>query len=117
MILVDTCVWIDHFRAIKKKLSDAIAEGLVLVHPFVIEEIACGSVSRRGEVLALLGSLQKAPAVTHHEVIRFIEGHNLFGAGLGSVDIHLLASAKLAGAKVWSTDKALMAAARRLGLV
>jgi hypothetical protein len=116
MILVDTCVWIDHFRSVKKRLSETLAEGLVLAHPFVIEEIACGSLSRRDEVLALLQSLQMAPMVKHQEVIDFIDRHRLFGSGLGSVDVHLLASAKLADAKVWTTDRQLMVAARRLEL-
>jgi hypothetical protein len=117
VILVDTCVWIDHFRSAKKRLSEALAEGLVLAHPFVIEEIACGSLSRRDDVLALLAALKTTPTVNHQEAIAFIARHRLFGSGLGSVDVHLLASAKLADAKVWTTDKQLLAAARRLELV
>ncbi|MBI5208613.1 MAG: type II toxin-antitoxin system VapC family toxin [Elusimicrobia bacterium] len=117
MILVDTSVWVDHLRATEPGLVTLLTEGAVLVHPFVIEELACGNLPHRKETLELLHSLPEAPMVEHSEVLDLTARERLFGTGIGSVDAHLIASARLAGAKLWSTDKALCREAKRLGLL
>ena len=117
MILVDTSVWVDHLRSGEKALVDLLNEGLVLTHPLIIEELACGNLSRRKEILDLFSALPMAPAASHDEILKFIAAERLFGTGLGAVDIHLMASARLARRKIWSRDKALCRAAKRLNLL
>lgn len=117
MILVDTSVWVDHFRGREKGLSALLLEGTVLTHALVIEELACGDLLRRDEILELLGALPQAPRADHSELLDFISDHRLHGSGIGAVDAHLLASARLGRARLWSKDKALCRAAKRLDIL
>jgi len=117
VILVDTSVWVDHFRGREKNLTALLLEGSVLTHSLVIEELACGNLQHRDEILELLESLPQAPRAGHSELLDFIDGNKLHGAGIGAVDIHLLASARLGHARLWSKDKALCRAARRLDIL
>lgn len=114
MILADTSVWIEHLRRRDGAFSALLREGSVLSHPFVIEELACGSLQNREEILSLLGTLHPAPLASHAEFLHFVQEHRLAGAGLGLVDVHLLMSARLAHAGLLSHDRPLEAAARRL---
>lgn len=117
MILVDTSVWIDHLRRGNRALAAALEAGQVLMHPFVLGELACGTLTNRAEVLALLGKLPAAPAATESEALGFIERHSLMGRGIGYVDVHLLAATALAGsAHLWTKDKRLAATAADLQL-
>lgn len=117
MILVDTSVWIDHFRAADKQLMALLTRNEVLTHPFVIGEIALGSVAKRAEALRHLNNLPAAIAATHEEAMTFIERRKLANTGLGYVDVNLIASAALTpGAALWSRDKNLRAAAARCGV-
>jgi predicted nucleic acid-binding protein len=116
VILVDTSVWIDHFRSADRALVARLLDDQVVCHPFVVGELAVGSLRRRAEILGLLAALPAAPVVGHAEVIRFVETQRLAGVGLGWIHVHLLASARLAGHDLWTTDRRLNAAARRLGL-
>jgi hypothetical protein len=88
-----------------------------LIHPYVIEELACGNLPDRKETLELLHALPMAPVAEHGEVLEFISAARLHGTGVGSVDVHLMASARLARAKVWSKDKAFCREANRLNLL
>lgn len=117
MILIDTSVWADHLRETNHGLISLLNEGSVLIHPFVIEEIACGNLPHRKETLNLLHALPMAPVAEHAEVLKLIADEHLHGTGLGSVDVHLIASARLARAKLWSKDKALSREAKRLNIV
>lgn len=92
MILVDTSVWVDYLRAGVPALAAALEEGRVLIHPFVLGELACGNLKNRSEVLQLLGDLPAAPTATDPEALRFIEERGLMGRGIGYVDVHLLAA-------------------------
>lgn len=115
MILVDTSVWIDHLRTGVSVLSTALEEGEVLMHPFVVGEMACGNLKNREEVLTYLELLPHAPLASHSEVLEFIEQQSLMGRGIGFVDVHLLASVALAGtAFLWTRDKRLARTARDL---
>ncbi len=116
MILVDTSVWIDHLRRGDAHLMATLLAGHVLIHPWVIGEIACGTLRERGQVLDLLRSLPLSPVALEDEVLFFIEQYALMGRGIGYVDIHLLASAQLAGARLWTRDKRLAAVANELGV-
>ena len=117
MILVDTSVWIDHLHAADRSLAAHLLEGRVACHPFVIGELAVGSLRSRAEILGLLGALPAAPIVSHGEVLMFIEARALMGLGLGWIDVHLLASARLAGYALWTKDRRLARIASRLGVV
>jgi predicted nucleic acid-binding protein len=117
VILVDTSVWVDHLRARDQQLVSLLENGQVLAHPFVIGEIALGNLRKRAAVLAYLADLPRAIVATDIEVMAFIEQNEMFGLGVGYVDTHLLASARLtASAVVWTRDKRLETIASRLGL-
>jgi len=116
MILVDTPVWIDHLRNGVPGMVALLEEGRVLMHPFVLGELACGHLRNRSEVLRLLGDLPAAPAATEREALGFIERRALMGRGIGYIDIHLLASVSLAEARLWTRDKRLAAVSAELGL-
>ncbi|MGK2909642.1 MAG: type II toxin-antitoxin system VapC family toxin [Sphingobium sp.] len=117
MILVDSSVWIDHFRHDNLGLRTLLNKRQVLTHPFVIGEMALGSLRQRDIVLDALRGLPSAQVATDKEVQAFIEYHKLFGIGIGYVDAHLLAGTLLSvGAKLWTRDKRLHNAALRLGL-
>ncbi|MFQ5738381.1 MAG: type II toxin-antitoxin system VapC family toxin [Acidobacteriota bacterium] len=107
MILVDTSVWVDHFRRDNARLRELLEEGTVLCHPFVIGELACGTLHERAGILSLLSALPGAQEAEHGEVLGFIESHKLYGKGLGWVDSHLLASALLSHCSLWTLDKSL----------
>lgn len=107
MILVDTSVWIDHLRAGDSALADALESGQVLMHPFVLGELACGTLKKRAEILRLLGDLPAARTATDAEALSFIERHALMGRAIGYIDVHLLASAALEDARLWTRDKRL----------
>jgi len=117
VILVDTSVWVDHLRVGDKALSSLLDAGMVLAHPFVIGELALGNLRQRGIVLSALSNLPHASVATDAEVLHFIDRHALFGRGIGYVDTHLLAAARLtAGAELWTNDKRLHGVAVQLGL-
>ena len=92
MILVDTSVWVDHLRAGEQGLEELLQHGRVLMHPFVIGELACGNLQNREMVLMLLHELPRAPVATDEEALLFIDRHRLYGLGIGYIDAHLLAS-------------------------
>ena len=117
MTLVDTSVWIDHLRVSDRRLVTLLLEEQVLSHPFVIGELACGSMKRRGEILGLLQHLPQIAAVPNPEVLVFVERRALMGKGLGWIDVHLLASTVASGHTLWTRDKRLADAAQRLGVV
>ena len=118
MILVDTSVWVDHLRMGTPSLATALEEGRVLIHPFVLGELACGNLKNRSQVLQLLGDLPAAPTATDPEALRFIEDRGLMGRGIGYIDVHLVASVLLSGAaQLWTRDKRLAAVAADLEVV
>lgn len=115
--MVDTSVWVDHLRAEDEALVRLLAAERVLTHPFVIGEIALGHLPQRHRTLEGLQLLPRPDVATDQEVLEFIGRHALFGLGIGYVDTHLLASARLTpGASLWTRDKRLHGAAERLGL-
>ena len=115
MILVDTSVWVDHLRVGDVRLAGLLESNAVVMHPFVVGEIACGSLVDRALTLDLFPHLPTAAVADSDEVLGYIERHRLHGKGIGYVDVHLLASAALGGTKLWTRDKRLLAVARKLG--
>lgn len=117
MILVDTSVWIDHLRYGDSTLVGLLNTGTVVVHPFVLGEIALGSLRQREVILETLSNLPKAQIATDEEVLLFISQSKLYGLGIGYVDAHLLASVRLMpGTLLWTRDKRLRATAIQFGL-
>lgn len=116
MILVDTSVWVDHLRRRNSELARRLEEGEVLCHEFIVGELACGSLKNRKEILSLLQELPRAVKACHEEVVTFIDSRRLFGRGIGWIDAHLLASALLSRARLWTLDKRLKSLASDLGI-
>ena len=117
MILVDTSIWIDHLRQSSERLVQLLGTGQVLAHPYVIGELALGSLQNRNAVLGALQNIPQAPVATDNEVLHLIETNALFGIGIGYIDAHLLAAARLSpGTMLWTRDKRLLDASTRLGL-
>lgn len=117
MILVDTSVWIDHLHASQEELVRLLEADRVWTHPFVAEELAMGRLADRAIFLSSLHSLPTLRPVSHDELLTFIDAHSLWGIGLNPVDAHLLASVVITpGASLWTRDKRLRQAARRLAV-
>ena len=114
--LVDTSVWVHHFRHGNPRMAQLLTDGEVLGHPFVVGELACGFLTKREDVLSLLSNLPALDVADHADVLRLIDAQRLFGRGLGWIDVHLLTAAVLAGVRIWSLDRALARAARGLGI-
>lgn len=118
MILVDTSVWVDHLRRDNAPLAKLLDAGRVLIHPFVIGEVALGHMRQRKVILAALSDLPRTQVATEEEVLSFIEHNTLFGRGVGYIDVHLLAAVRLTpGSSLWTKDRKLHAVADALGLV
>ena len=117
MILVDTSVWIDHLQSGNEGLSTLLNSSQVLMHPFVLGELACGNLHQRTEILSLLKDLPQTTVAQDEEVLFFIEHHALVGKGIGYVDAHLLAATQLnSGTRLWTRDKRLSASANILNI-
>jgi hypothetical protein len=116
LILVDTTVWVDHLRRSDAGLVDLLERSAVAMHPFVVGEIACGSLRDRQSILELLQDLPATLVAQSDEVLQFIERHTLHGKGIGYVDVHLLASVALTeGTRLWTRDLSLRRVATALG--
>ena len=117
-VLVDTSVWVNHFRNSDAALVDLLLSDRVLTHPLILLEIACGTPpAPRSNTLAALGRLQPVNPASFEEVATFIEREQLFGLGCGVVDISLLASTLITpGAKLWTADKRLLTLCQRFDI-
>lgn len=117
MILADTSIWIDHLRRRLPHMEALLETGSVIMHPFIVAELALGSLNGRAAFLAELNDLLQVNVAQTSEVRSMIEAHTLYGKGIGFVDAHLLASCLLAqGTRLWTRDAALSKAARELGV-
>ena len=117
MILVDTSVWIDHLRAGNKDLRNLLNQRQVVIHPFIVAELALGSLKQRAQTLALLDLLPQVRVAQLSEVRRMIEFRRLYSLGIGLTDAHLIASAFIdAPTLLWTNDRRLRKAAERLGI-
>jgi predicted nucleic acid-binding protein len=117
VILADTSVWVDHLRHGEKELADLLDRSQIVVHPFVVGELALGNLKPRDQILRALSELPQTVVATEAEVLRLIERHVLFGIGIGYIDAHLLTAVVLTpGTLIWTRDKQLLGAASKLGL-
>ncbi len=117
MILVDTSVWIDHLARGDSELQSLLEEGEVFMHPYIVAEIALGSLTQRDETVGALQALPEIPSARHTEAMAFLNNERLFGIGIGYADLHLLAATRLAaGTRLWTRDRRLLQAALKLNL-
>ena len=116
MVLVDTSIWVAHLRQGLRRFENLLMDAEVICHPFIIGELACGNLKNRNEIISLLQSLPIAPMIEFEEFLFFLDRNHLMGKGIGFVDVHLLASAQLAGMPLWTADKKLKSAADQLKL-
>ena len=117
MILADTSVWIDHFRSGNEQLRKRLNEGSVATHPFIIAELALGSLQERVKTLALLDLLPQVRVAQVNEVRVAIEARNLYSRGIGPIDVHLIASVLINPPTfLWTRDKQLRKIAEDLGI-
>lgn len=115
-VLVDTSVWVAHFKQRDERLVALLEAGLVACHPHVVVEVACGTPPQRRDVLMLLSELEAVPVATPQEILTLIERRRLHGRGCGFVDLSLLASALMGdGTRLWTLDRRLDALAQELG--
>jgi predicted nucleic acid-binding protein len=117
LILADTSVWIDHLRSGNTALQKLLEQGQIVIHPFVIAELALGSLRDRAKTLALLDLLPQVQVAQMNEVRLTIEARRLYNLGIGLIDAHLIASALISPSTLlWTPDKRLRKAAERLGI-
>ena len=117
MILADTSIWIDHLRAGSKELDKLLNQGQIVIHPFVIAELALGSLRERTETLALLDLLPQVRVAQLSELRIMIEARRLYSLGIGLTDAHLIASVFInSPTLLWTRDKQLRKVAEALGI-
>lgn len=115
-VLVDTSIWVNHFRACNSHLEDLLDNTEVVCHPLIIGELACGNLKKRKEILALLAALPMAPEADYQEALEFIDLNKLMGKGIGFIDVLLLASSRLSALPIWTNDSKLKEAAHKLNI-
>ena len=117
MILADTSVWIGHLRALNPQMENLLTRGKIVMHPFVVAEIALGSLKNRRQKLGAMDMLRKVKVAQMSEVRRMIEANGLYAKGIGLIDAHLIASCLLTpGTQLWTRDTALEKVATALGV-
>lgn len=117
MYLVDTSVWINHFRSANTPLTECLTNDLVACHPFIIGELALGSLKNRMTIITILNDLPHAPVADNSEVMAMIETRHIYSQGIGFIDAHLLASAMISGdLRIWTADKRLATLAGELNI-
>ena len=113
MTLVDTSVWIDHFRKGNARLRKMLEEGEVATHPMILGELACSNLAKRAQTLRLLARLPGIPPVPDRLVLQSIQSRRLWGQGIGWIDAHLITASLLSSVPLWTLDQRL---AKRLFL-
>ena len=119
MILVDTSVWVEHFRDTERAagLGDLLDGNEVLLHPWVLRELVLGGLGKSSEsVIADLRRLPEAVRVADDEVMELIRSRRLSCKAIDWVDAQLLASALVSGSELWTFDGGLARVARGLGI-
>ena len=114
MVLVDTSVWIDHFRTGNEGLISLLEQGLVSTNEYILGELACGNFENRAQMLRLINNLPKSDTASYQEVLGLIEEQKLYGLGLGWIDLNILASYLLSGFRLWTLDQSLHKIAKNL---
>lgn len=116
MILADTSIWVDYLHKGDATMQSLMEDKLIYIHPMIIGEIALGNMRARDRVLADLDLMKKASVAEDTDVLQLIAKERLHGTGIGYIDAHLIASARLSSVKLWTRDKALHKVAEKLGI-
>lgn len=118
-VLIDTSIWIDHFRNGNDLLIRLIEMDSVLMHPMVLGELACGTPPKpRSQTLSDIELLKSANQASLTEIMLFIERNKLYGLGCGLIDMNLLASTVITpDTKLWTYDKRLNKLANKLNVI
>jgi len=117
MILADTSIWVDHFRRRNPEMEKRLSQGQIAMHPFIVAEIALGSLHDRQKKLDDMEALLQVKVARLNEVRHMIEAHALYARGIGLTDAHLIASCLMTpGTQLWTRDGALEKTARALGI-
>jgi predicted nucleic acid-binding protein len=117
LILADTSIWIDHLRSGNKEMRKLLHEGQIVIHPFVVAELALGSLRKRTQTLALLDLLPQVRVAHLSELRLMIEARRLYSLGIGLTDAHLIASVFLGSSiLLWTRDKQLRKVSEALGV-
>lgn len=116
-VLIDTSVWVEHFRRRNFLLTDLLELDMALTHPMILGELACGTPPVRAQTLNDIGFLQQSQQASWSEVLAFVEREKLYGLGCGLVDMVLLASTLMTpGGQLWTLDKQLADLADRFNV-
>lgn len=117
MILADTSVWVDHLRSRDSEMDNQLGKGQIAMHPFIVAEVALGSLRSRRRILEGMDTLLEVRVAELSEVRHMIEAHSLYSRGIGLTDAHLVASCLLTpGMRLWTRDGALLRVAQTLGI-
>ena len=118
-ILIDTNIWIEHFKSENKEVSALLEAGRIVMHPFIVAELALGGLRDRMMTLASLEFLPELPVAELHEVRQLIEVRKLYTQGIGLVDAHLIASLIIVQTptELWTDDDGLTRVAEKLGFL
>lgn len=115
-VLVDTCVWVRHFRQRNPCLLAMLEDGEVLSHPLVVGELAMGSLKDRPQTLWSLSKLGRPPMATDAETLQMVEARRLWGRGIQWNDARILASVVIGRVKLWTVDQNLAEIAGEMGV-
>ena len=117
MILADTSIWVEYFRSSNPEMEKRLSRGQIVMHPFIVAEIALGSLRNRHRKLQDMEALLGVKVAQLNEVRHMIEAHALYFRGIGLTDAHLIASCLMTpGTQLWTRDGALVKVAKALGI-
>ena len=122
MILADTSIWVDYLRGrnlrSNPEMEERLSRGQIVMHPFIVAEIALGSLHNRRKILDEMESLLEVKVAQLHEVRHMIEAHSLYSKGIGLTDAHLIASCLMTpGTQLWTRDSNMEKVAKALGIL
>jgi len=118
MILADTSIWVDYFRSGNPDMENLLRGGQIVMHPFIVAEIALGSLHNRRKLLDEMEALLEVRVAQLNEVRHMIEAHTLNSKGIGLTDAHLIASCLMTpGTQLWTRDGDLEKVAKTLGIL
>lgn len=117
MILADTSIWVEYLRGSNPQMASLLARGKIVMHPFIVAEIALGSLKNRRQKLDGMDNLRKAKVAQMSEVRRMIEANRLYAKGIGLSDAHIIASCLITPeTQLWTRDAAMKAIATAIGV-
>jgi predicted nucleic acid-binding protein len=105
--LVDSSVWIAHFKKPDSNLISLLESDDVVLHPFIIQELYLGRPKGKNFVFERLAKLPLAPLLSDEEFRHFVDSFKISGKGIGIIDTHILGSAYFEKTALYTFDKKL----------